>query len=169
MKEKPKERKLTLKQEKFCVLYATDHSFFGNATQAYIKAYNIDVSVPGQYSVAAQSANDNLKKPHIYKRINQLLEDIGFSDAEVDKQLAFLIAQHGDLRTKVAAIKEYNALKSRITKKVVVDDLRDSDGKIKDFLDDTDDGAYDEPSEQPPANVEPAGSDEVADAAQDVS
>lgn len=108
-----KDRKLTVKQELFCQLYATDAKFFGNGVQAYIKAYKVDLAVPGAYQVAAQGANENLKKPYISNRINQLLEDIGFSDVEVDKQLAFVIMQHGDLRAKVAGIKEYNALKKR--------------------------------------------------------
>lgn len=108
-----KERKLTAKQELFCQLYATDAKFFGNATQAYIKAYNVDLSGLGAYAAARASASENLTKPNISKRINQLLEDIGFSDVEVDKQLAFVIMQHGDLKAKMAGIKEYNALKKR--------------------------------------------------------
>lgn len=109
-----KERKLTLKQEKFCQLYAADEYFFGNATQAYIKAYGIDVKVPGRYAVAREGGATNLTKPNISKRINQLLEDIGLTDESVDKQLAFVIQQHGNLAAKVRGIAEYNKLKKRV-------------------------------------------------------
>lgn len=107
------DKKLTLKQEKFCQLYATDAAFFGNATQAYIKAYGIDTSQLGQYDIAKRCAADNLAKPHLFRRINQLLEDIGFSDVEADKQLAFVMNQHVDFKAKMSAIKEYNSLKKR--------------------------------------------------------
>ena len=113
------DKPLTLKQERFCQIYATDASFFGNATRAYAIAYNKDLSIPGMYSVVARSAADNLKKPHIFHRINQLLEDIGFTDTEVDKQLAFVIAQHTDLKAKLSAIKEYNNLKKRTTAPII--------------------------------------------------
>ncbi len=108
-----KERKLTTKQEAFCFYYAADERFFGNATKAYIKAYGIDVKIPGQYAVARQGASSNLSKSNISNRINQLLEDIGLTDEAVDKQLAFVIQQHGNLQAKVAGIKEYNNLKKR--------------------------------------------------------
>ncbi len=106
--------KLTLKQELFCRLYATDARFFGNATQAYIEAYDKDMSMPGAYQTAKVVASENLAKPYLVKYINSLLEDIGFTDVEVDKQLAFLIAQHSNYPAKIAAIKEYNALKKRV-------------------------------------------------------
>lgn len=114
-----KPRKLTLKQETFCRLYATDAKFFGNATQAYIKAYAVNTDIPGAYTTARAAAHENLTKPHICERINQLLEDIGFTDTEVDKQLAFVIMQHGDLKAKMAGIKEYNQLKKRTSAGIV--------------------------------------------------
>jgi hypothetical protein len=111
-----KKRKLTLKQELFCQLYATDREFFGNGTQSYAEAYGIKLNKLN-YSSVQRSASDNLLKPLIFDRINELLDKSGFNSVNVDKQHLFLINQHQDLKTKMAAIKEYNALKSRVVDK----------------------------------------------------
>jgi len=110
--------KLTAKQERFCVLYASDREFFGNGTQSYIEAYNVNIEKKNGYSTARRCASDNLAKPLILNRINELLEEDGLNDAFVDKQLKFLITQHQDHRAKIAAIKEYNNLKGRIANKI---------------------------------------------------
>lgn len=109
--------KLNPKQELFCTLYATDREFFGNGTQAYIEAYDPPRQSKNWYLAARTSASELLTKPNILKRINELLEESGLNDVHVDKQLAFLITQNADFKSKVAAIKEYNSLKSRIIKK----------------------------------------------------
>jgi hypothetical protein len=166
-----KPRKLTLKQERFCKLYAKDARFFGNGTQAYIEAYKVDLSMPGAYQVAAQSAAENLKKPYLVDYINSLLDDLGFTDIAVDKQLAFLINQHGNYQAKIAAIKEYNALKKRITQKIELNDHRETRAKIKDFLDgptSTDDKP-DAPSSEPPAQDAGTGDHEMASTSTDIS
>ncbi len=55
----------------------------------------------------------------VLARINHFLETrLGFNDTEADKQLAFLMMQSADMRTKLAAIREYNALKGRVKKKI---------------------------------------------------
>ena len=111
------ERDLTLQQEEFCKNYVSQE-FFGNGTQSYIDAYGIDVEKKGAYDVARAGAYENLSKPHICKRINELLDDAGLNDQFVDKQLLFLINQHADFGAKVSAIREYNKLKQRIETKV---------------------------------------------------
>jgi hypothetical protein len=118
--KKKKDNELRLKQEKFCMLYATDREFFGNGTQAYIEAYEPDMSKPNWYKSAQGSASRLLSNAIIIERVNELLEDCGFNDIAVDKQHAFLIAQHEDKHVKLGAIKEYNKLKQRIVEKIEV-------------------------------------------------
>ncbi|NIT55190.1 MAG: hypothetical protein GWN00_02750 [Aliifodinibius sp.] len=48
--------------------------------------------------------------------INELLE-VALNEAHVDKQLAFLLTQNADLGVKLGAIREFNAVRQRITKK----------------------------------------------------
>jgi hypothetical protein len=110
--------KLNPKQELFCQLYATDREFFGNGTQTYIEVYEPDQHKPNWYKSAQASASRLLSNVIICKRINELLEDEGLNDAFVDKQLLFIITQHDDKSSKVAAIREYNKLKQRITEKI---------------------------------------------------
>lgn len=113
------ERELTLQQEAFCKNYVSEE-FFGNGTQAYINAYNIDLAKKGAYESARAKASENLTKPNICKRINDLLDEAGLNDQFVDKQLLFLINQHADFGAKVSAIKEYNKLKQRVESKMTL-------------------------------------------------
>lgn len=114
-------KELNPKQEKFCQLYTTDTEFFGNGVQAYIEAYDPDTSKPNWYKTACASASQLLSNIKVCERINQILEESGFNDVHVDKQLAFLLTQHVDFKTKLGAIKEYNKLKQRITEKAEFD------------------------------------------------
>lgn len=110
--------KLNPKQEMFCQLYATDREFFGNGVQAYIEAYDPDTSQKNWYKAACASASRLLANVKVCERINQLLEEGGLNDQFVDKQLTFLVTQHADFKAKLGAIKEYNALKSRVVSKL---------------------------------------------------
>ncbi len=114
VKKKPK---LNKKQERFCQLFVSKE-FFGNGVQSYIEAYNIP---PEGYNAARVSASDLLTKPNICDYINELLEQSGLNDEFVDKQLLFMITQNADFTQKMAAIREYNKLKSRITDKKEID------------------------------------------------
>ena len=109
--------KLTPQQELFCQLYAGDREFFGNGVQSYIEAYNVDTSKPGWYTTARAGAHENLTKPHILERIDEIFEAHGLNDQFVDKQLEKLIVQDADFSAKMKAISEYNKLKARITEK----------------------------------------------------
>ena len=109
-----KERTLNLQQEEFCKLYATDREFFGNGALSYAKAYGINLERKGAYNLCAASASRMLINANILKRINEYLDIEGFNDENVDRQHLFLINQDADLKTKMAAIKEYNALKKRV-------------------------------------------------------
>lgn len=107
-----------LKHELFCNLFATEREFFGNGTESYIEAYDIDLSKKGAYAAARACASRLLTKANVLERIDELLEVGVLNDQFVDKQIAFLIAQNAEFSTKLGAIKEYNALKNRITKKL---------------------------------------------------
>ncbi len=111
-KEKSKQ-KLTPKQERFCVLYATKEDFFGNGVQAYAQAYKINLNDQSGYATARSNASRLLTNADILKRIDQLQEESGLNNAYVDKQLHFLIAQHADLGIKLRAVQEYNRLRAR--------------------------------------------------------
>jgi hypothetical protein len=115
-----KGEKLSLQQQAFCELYASDKEFFGNGTQSYIEAYDMDMSKPNAYKTAAAAASRLLINVNVLNKINELLELRGLNDAFIDKQLEFLVTQNADLRTKIAAIREYNKLKSRITERLEV-------------------------------------------------
>lgn len=107
--------KLTPQQEMFCQIYAGDREFFGNGVQSYIEAYGINIGEKGAYNMAKSGASENLTKPYILERINEIFEAHGLNDTFVDKQLEKLIIQDADYSTKMKAIAEYNKLKQRIT------------------------------------------------------
>jgi len=109
--------KLSIKDRKFCELYTTTREFFGNGVQAYAEAFDKDLGNKGQYKVCKTLASRLLTKVDLLAYINELLEGIGLNEAHVDKQLAFLITQYADFGAKLGAIKEFNALRQRITKK----------------------------------------------------
>lgn len=119
--EAVKKEKLNPKQELFCQLYATDQTFFANGVQTYIEVYEPDQSKPNWYKSACSAASQLLSNTKVFNRINELLEEGGLNDAFVDKQLLFLINQQTDFKAKLGAMKEYNALKKRITPKLELD------------------------------------------------
>lgn len=109
---------LTPQQELFCKLYSTDRNFFGNGVQAYIEAYDIDLSVKGAYSNAKASASRLLTNDNLLKEIRKQMKLGDFTDERVDRELQFLIEQYAELSTKLGAIREYNKLKQRIEDKI---------------------------------------------------
>lgn len=102
-----------MKQESFCQLYIGPNEFFGNGLQSYMEAYGVT-----NINVAKVGAYENLKKPHILKRIDELLEIEVFNDQAADKNLAFLMIQKAELGVSLGATKEYNKLKGRIVDKL---------------------------------------------------
>lgn len=108
---------LTLLEKKFCEIYVSK-DFYGNGVQSYIEAYNIDLERKGAYEVAKVSACGLLTKPNILAYINQMIDSAGLNDQHVDKQLLHIITQNAEFSSKVAAIREYNKLKARITEKI---------------------------------------------------
>jgi len=113
-KEEKIESLLNPNQEYFCRLYASSEEFFGNGVKSYTTAYNL---TPEQYTTAKTNASVLLSNPIILKRVNALM-DIKINNETVDKELGFVVLQKVDFGAKVAAIREWNKLKSRITDKI---------------------------------------------------
>lgn len=127
---------LTLKQELFLRNYVQNDEFFGNGTLSYADAYGYDLEHADQtylknefgkdisgsseydrmYFNCAASASRMLKNAKISKHLDRMFNEL-LTDQRVDRELAKLIVSGGE-SVKVAAIREYNALKQRITKKV---------------------------------------------------
>lgn len=119
-----------LQQEAFVQAY-TGGEFFGRAIEAYLQTYRIDRSKRNYRTIASNAASRLLANAIVCKRINFLLQtECGFNNESVDRQLSFLIEQHGDLRSKLGAIKEYNQLKGRITRKLDIQFTDTSDEQL---------------------------------------
>lgn len=71
------------------------------------------------YNTVKTLASKLLTNGNVLAYINELL-DLTLNDVHVDKQLAFLVTQDSELNVKLGAIREYNALKTRITNKLQV-------------------------------------------------
>ena len=107
-------KKLNLKQDLFCKIFATDPEVMGNGSRAYMKAYGVS------YENAKAPANKFLDKPEITARIQHYLSDEGFNDVSVDKKHNFLIHQNKDLNVSLKGIQEYNKLKKRIDNTLMI-------------------------------------------------
>lgn len=97
-------------EELFCQIYVSE-DFFWNWVHSYIKA-----NPWTDYDTAKVAACLFLKKPHINRRILDLLDINWFNDYTVDKALLSLILQDNEKNVKLWAIKEYNSLKARLEK-----------------------------------------------------
>jgi hypothetical protein len=115
-------RPLTPQQEIFCQNFVLKEEFLGNGTRAYADAYGIDQE-GNWWKTCAAGASRLLKSTKISTRINDILKVV-MNDAIVDNELGYVIAQKSDLNSKVAAIREYNKLKKRVS------DLQINDVKI---------------------------------------
>ena len=106
------------KHEMFCQLYVNNALSFGNATQAYALAYDLDANLHGtdeqkdDYRVANASGARLLVNVSIKSRVVKLLNDL-LKDEIVDAELSKVIQQDGELSPKMTAIKEYNRIKGR--------------------------------------------------------
>lgn len=136
-----KQRKLTAQQELFSRFYTQNEALFGNGTLCYAEAYAFDLDTlsrqcpshppddeadpdhqcePSEYELAYQTCSVNgsrlLRNAKVQARITALLNEM-LRDEVVDSQLAKLIMS-ADGPTRIAAIREYNKLRSRVTEKV---------------------------------------------------
>ena len=120
-------KKLNIRQEEFCQLYAGGGEFTGNGVWSYVIAYKLQKEVPlisysslnkeqeKAYQSAKANASELLTIPNIKDRCNELL-DLLIKNETVDRELVRVIMQNNELSAKVSAIKEYNQLKNRIKK-----------------------------------------------------
>jgi len=108
--------KLNEKQELFCQLYATSHEYFGNGKLSYMLAYGMNIDDKAQHNSAAASASKLLTNLNVASRVAELLGAI--TEEIVDAELAYVIRQREELPSKVAAIREWNKVKSRVTDKL---------------------------------------------------
>lgn len=103
--------RLTPPQEAFARAYAAfGKDTFCNGYLSLIRTREFKGSKNSAYSYASQ-----LKSHHaVQARIQELLEDAGFSDGEVDLEHLKVIKQDKDLSNKMKGIIEYNRLKNRL-------------------------------------------------------
>lgn len=131
---------LTPQQEMFCRYYSQNDELFSNGTLAYAEAYDYrldemshdrpvlekdehgkptksgDSEYDKAYSVCAVGASRLLRKANIQSQVTAFLND-NLKDDIVDSQMAKLIMQDRKYESKIAAIREYNKLRQRITEK----------------------------------------------------
>jgi len=106
-------KEIALKRELFCRAYTSNNpALFGNGTQAYLAVYGKGRQM--SYKAARACASRLLTSANIRRRVNELLEDGGLNDQNVDKQLLFLISQFADLKVKLGAVIAYNKFKRKI-------------------------------------------------------
>lgn len=141
-----KTKALSSEKELFCILYTGHHNrdLFGNATRSYMEAYllneriediqeqieelrnnkdrgytidvkNLESKIKSIESGARSSAYRLLTTTHIRARIDALMDSM-ISDEFNDREMQYVISQRFDLASKVAAMREYNALRKRIAK-----------------------------------------------------
>jgi hypothetical protein len=128
---------LTLQQEKFCRLYTQNDELFGNGTLAYAEAYGYDLDAESKerpilsenpltygesdytlaYNTCSVNASRLLRSDKIQDRVTVLLNEL-LKDEVVDSELARIIKGGRKDSDRMTAIKEYNALKQRVTKKM---------------------------------------------------
>jgi phage terminase small subunit len=119
-KDSTAKSKLNPKQRLFCELYASNKEFYGNGTQSYIEAYDIDTTKKGAYTGAKASAGKLLTNTNILAYIDEIMEHTVLNDQFADKQLGFLITQNAELNVKLGAIRHYSDLKQRIKNKLEI-------------------------------------------------
>ena len=78
-----------------------------------MKVYKNDLEPHQTPDFVKKQVKELLTQDNIIQRVNQLLEEDGFNDQNVDKQHLFLINQHADFSTKMKGIEHYNKLKKR--------------------------------------------------------
>lgn len=117
---------VTMKQEVFCQEYIDS---VGNGTRAAIKAFDIknkevvDVREKDRtdaqvrkyelvINTAATMANEYLRKPNIIKRIDDILEERGFTDETVKREHYKLI-RYSEPSIRMKAIESYYKLKGK--------------------------------------------------------
>lgn len=139
-----KEKNLSSERELFCVLYTGHHNrdLFGNGTRCYLEAFghneridtlrkeivealriknlgyttvvkNLEASIKSIESSGRSASARLLATVSIRARIDKLMDSM-ITDEFNDREMQYVITQRYDLASKVAAMREYNALKKRV-------------------------------------------------------
>lgn len=151
---------LTLEQERFCQCYTQDSDLFGNATLSYAEAYNRGLETKDRtrqkdekgFDIVGTSEYDKeehycgaagsrlMRNDRVLMRINVLFQEKYLTDLNADATLAKVMAS-GTNTEKLAAIKQYNELKGRITKKLDLSSLGNpvstDNAELKEFIRET--------------------------------
>ena len=117
------EKALTEKEKSFCDIY------LGNGGDRADAIYEAGYK-PKSKKHAWVMAFNILKRPDIAAYIHSRLEQAGYNNKDVDKELLHLMNQSGDLTNKLGAVKEFNKLSGRYPATRI---------KFEDELDDYDD------------------------------
>lgn len=116
---------LTMQQELFCKYYTSKGSLFDNATLAYAEAYQYDLPKDDNGKIIVESREYNtcsalgsrlLTNDKVKARIQALYLEL-LNDNTMDARLGE-IAVKGKDTDSIQALKIYNDLKQRITKKI---------------------------------------------------
>lgn len=103
--------KLTVNEEMFCrAMVDLDGECAGQPKRAYAMAYN---PTDPKAAWVSTEAGKLMKKDNVKKRIDELIEQLGFNNSNVDFEHLKVIKQDRDLSNKMKAISEYNRLKGR--------------------------------------------------------
>lgn len=132
---------LSPQQELFCRFYAQNNELFSNGTLSYAEAYDfrldelshespiIKTDDKGKavewgeseytkaYNTCSALASRLLRSEKIQNRVISLMNE-WMKDEVVDSELFKVIMQNSKLESKVAAIREYNKIKGRVTEKI---------------------------------------------------
>lgn len=81
---------------------------------AYYKDKDGESTENVNWRLAYVMASQNLRNAKICAYINSKLKEVGYNEANVDLQHAFLINQHGNLPVKLKAIEHFDKKKGRI-------------------------------------------------------
>lgn len=116
---------LTMQQELFCKYYTSKGSLFDNATLSYAEAYGYEIPKDEngkniinskEYNICNANASRLLANDSIKARIQALFLEL-LNDNTMDARLGE-IAVKGKDTDSIQALKIYNDLKQRITKKI---------------------------------------------------
>lgn len=88
-------------------------------TDAYAKAYDIDVSIPSKYNIAASNGSRLLRNAKFKQLWRKVIEEKGFNDETVDWKLTDLMTNPAvEPAVQLNALKHYNELSGRVIKKI---------------------------------------------------
>ena len=96
---------LTEKNEQFLQFFIFDSELNGNATQSYIRAYNLDPKKKKDVDSANAAASRLLKRNDIIKRLHFLTKQSALSLPDIYPHLLWLARQKGNLTVSLGATK----------------------------------------------------------------